>query len=257
MTNSYTELLEQIITEMKTALLGGTAMVVDSEYRQWLDFLRQIHPESTLLKNDIQKSSLSLQHVPVVPTAAVQVSAGLQEYFDLRAIIQLAAAHGHPTWYIQPRFTGQHAVLSYENGELKKVHDEDGREWGKDIKELLPSSIGFSGTIYAAMMVHKTSNPVLIAHDLDSNLSFVQKMQVLNNAGFTTPDFVLFPTEKLLTVSSSKLEVSLANFISTAQKSWAEVDGVVIVSDSPVFKNDRGENSNRIIFKPTNLSLTV
>ncbi len=239
MKNTYTEILEQIIAEMKSLLHGGNTIVIDSEYRQWLDFLRQIHPESTLLNND-----RPVQNARADPTANIQSDNGLKEYSDLRAIIQLAATLEHPTWYIQPHFIGTEAQFIYENEELQNALAIHG----------VPKTIvGFSGIIHGVWLDEQT----FIANDTDNKINFVQKMELLKNIGFTTSDFVIFPTDKLLTISSSKLETSLVNFISTAQKSWAKVDGAMIVSDTPLFSGDNSANSNRIIFKPNNLSLTL
>ncbi len=239
MKNTYTEILEQIIAEMKTALHVGKSGVIDSEYRQWLDFLRQVHPESTLFKNESVELALPAQTARDDPS-----SDGLKEYSDLRTIIQLAATHEHPTWYIQPHFIGSQAQFTYENEELQNALGIHG----------VPKTIvGFSGTIHGVWLDEQT----FIAYDTDNETSFVQKMEHLKNTGFTTPEFVAFPTDKLLTISSSKLETSLINFISTAQKMWAQVDGAMIVSDTPLFSGDNSVNSNRIIFKPHTLSLTL
>jgi len=237
MMNTYTELLEQIIAEMKTALLGGHNTVIESDYRQWLDFLRQVHPASTLLKDNDGQPRAMMQGARDDPS-------GLKAYSDLREIIRLAATYNHPTWYIQPHFTGSLTQFTYENEELQNAQAING----------VPQSIsGFSGTIRGVWVDEQT----FIACDTDSKIDFAQKMELLKQAGFTTPDFVLFPTDKLLTVSVSKLETSLTNFISTAQNKWAQVEGAVIVSDTPLFSGSSETSSNRIIFKPIILSPTL
>ena len=240
MTNTYTELLEQIISEMKAALLGGSSTVVDSEYRQWLDFLRQVHPESELLKSSSEQLTTPAQNARDDPS-----DDGLKPYSDLREIIRLAATHDHPTWYIQPHFIGSTAAFTYENDELQNALALHG----------VPKAIdGFSGTINGVWLDEQT----FIAYDADTKIGFAQKMEFLKKARFTTPDFAIFPTDKLLTVSVSKLEASLINFISTARVTWAKVDGVVIVSDTPLFSEDNnGTGVNRILFKPHTLSLTL
>lgn len=243
MINIYTELLEQIITEMKSALLGGNTGVIDSDYRQWLDFLRQVHPESELLKNNDAQQVLPVQNARAVSALRIQSDDGLKEYSNLREIMKLAAVHKHPTWYIQPHFAGSIAEFIYENEQLQNALGING----------VPKVIErFSGAVYGVWLDEQT----FIACDTDNKTNFIQKMEFLKNAGFTSPDFAEFPTDKLLTVSVSKLETSLMNFISSAQKSWAKVDGAVIVSDTPLFNESGGEDSHRIIFKP-NILLTL
>lgn len=243
MKNEYTELLEQIVTEMEAAM-GDDSTIIDSEYRQWLGFLKQIHPESVVLKNGHGQESALAQSSRADPIAHISPDQELRECSDLRELMQLAALHKHPTWYIQPHFAGSVLRLNYKNGEPEDVHDE------------IPSNIpGFSGTISGTWSDDNVPNPSFIAHDLANDMSFLEKMKFLKKAGFTTPDFVLFPTDKLPTVSSSKLETSLAHFISTAQASWAKVDGVVIVSDTPLFGGSNNAGSKRIIFKLNVLAL--
>ncbi|OGM97913.1 MAG: hypothetical protein A2817_01740 [Candidatus Yanofskybacteria bacterium RIFCSPHIGHO2_01_FULL_39_8b] len=238
MKNTYTELLEQIITEMKISILGGNGVVVDSDYRQWLDFLRQVHPESELLRSTTAQAAVSASNARDDPNTDTKI------YTDLRSIIQLAATHDHPTWYIQPHFTGSIAGFIYENNELQNALPIHG----------LPKIIeGFTGTICGVWLNEQT----FIAYGADGVMGFVKSQEFLKQAGFTTPDFALFPTDRLMALSVSKLEVSLTNFISTAQKKWAEVDGVMIVSDTSIFSGNKNEQNNRIIFKQPILSLTI
>lgn len=235
MINTYTEILEQIIEEMKAAVRKGNAGVIDSEYRQWLDFLKQIHPKSALLKDE----SPTDLHAP----------AKLKQYTDVREVMQLAEIHEHPTWYIQPNFIESNIMLSYEEGVLQHAHSMNGN--GFEEMEIalinIPHNVNqFNGKIFGTLSHEQT----YIAYDVDTDIGFVQKMEFLKNAGFVVPDYVLFPTNKLITVSSSKLELSLINFISTAQTAWAKVDGVVIVSDTPLWSGGGGVNTKRIVFKP-------
>lgn len=231
MMNTYTEILEQIISEMKTALVRNNDDVIGSDYRQWLDFLRQVHPESTLLKSESDRQILPVQNARDDPS-----DNGLKIFYDLREVIRLAATNNHPTWYIQPHFTGSISEFIYKNDELQNAQAISG----------VPKVIErFNGKIHGVWLDEQT----FIAHDTDIKTDFAQKMEVLKNAGFTTPDFALFPTDKLRTMHVNKLETSLINFISTAREKWAQVDGAVIVSDTPLLAD-----SNRIIFKLHNLS---
>jgi hypothetical protein len=230
MMNTYTEILEQIVIEMKPS---------DADYHEWLDFLRRVYPESKLLKNDQSDEPSLSQNARADPVPKNQPKDGLKEYSDLREIIRLAVDHNHPVWYIRPHFAGSSARFNYENEELKNALAING----------VPQMIaGFSGTIHGVWLDEQT----FVAIDLDNKIGFLQKMELLKNAGFIVPEFVLFPTIKLKAMSVSNLEASLMNFISTAQKSWAKVDGVVIVSDTPLFGGEDGTNGNRIIFKPNN-----
>lgn len=236
MMNTYTELLEQIVSEMKAALGGGNNDdVIESDYCQWLDFLRQVSPDSALLKDGGGQPKTIIQSARDGPA-----DAGLKTYSDLREIIRLAAAFNHPTWYIQPYFIGSTAEFAYENGELQNALAIQG----------VPKTIErFNGTIKGIWLDEQT----FVACDVDIKTGFMEKVEFLRHSGFTAPDFVLFPTDKLLTVSVRKLETSLVNFISTARNTWAQVDGAVIVSDTPLFAGDNGTSSDKIIFKPHNL----
>jgi hypothetical protein len=230
MMNTYTELLEQIVIEMKSS---------ETNYYEWLDFLRRVYPESKLFKNDQRNEMRLTKNSRADPNNKIE-SADEQAYCsDLHEIISLAAVHDHPAWYIQPHFIGPMARFTYENEELKNALAING----------VPKTIaGFNETVIGVWLDEQT----FVATDIENQNSFLLKMERLKKAGFATPEFVLFPTEKLISVSVSKLEASLNNFISTAQKAWAKVDGVVFVSDLPLFGGGWDANSNRIIFKPNN-----
>lgn len=232
MKNTYTELLEQIVVEMKAS---------DADYHEWLDFLRRVYPESKLLKSDHHEKLPLAKNSRADPADKIERNDEPKEYSNLLEIIRLAAANEHPTWYIQPHFIGSCARFTYENEELKNALAING----------LPQTVPrFSGTINGVWLDEQT----FVATDLDNKIGFLLKMELLKNAGFIIPEFVLFPTIKLKAMSVSNLEASLMNFISTAQKSWAKVDGAVFVSDLPLFGGGWDANSNRIIFKPNNQS---
>ena len=97
MMNTYTEILEQIVIEMKPS---------DTDYHEWLDFLRRVYTESKLFKNDHHEEAPSMNNSRADPDKKVDSDSGPEEYSDLREIIRLAAVHNHPTWYIQPHFIG-------------------------------------------------------------------------------------------------------------------------------------------------------
>ena len=213
MTSNYSEKLEQIITDMK-----ADSPENNQEYLLWLDFLRKVKPESELLVAD---------------------SGGeVKEYTDVREIMLLAENNQYPIWYIQPFFDGACASLIYKAGELQTETPDD-----RGVPKIIS---GFAGTIFGSL---SDDNLTFVASDVSSNLGFVQKMEFLKSSGFTIPEYVLFPTDKITTISSSKLETSLNNFISKAGESGSKVEGVVIASDAPLILGDN-TNSFRIIFKP-------
>ncbi len=81
-------------------------------------------------------------------------------------------------------------------------------------------------------------------------MSFSQKMEFLKNAGLEVAEFVLFPTNKIPTISSSKLETFFQSYISKAQIQGLNVDGVVIISDTPLVPEDSRVHSMRISYTP-------
>ena len=104
----------------------------------------------------------------------------------------------------------------------------------------------FSGTVKGILNEQKN----FIAYDLELVGNFLQKMELLKNAGFTISEYVLFPTDKIASTSSSKLEASLLNFISKSCEAGLKVDGVVMVSDVPLLPG----NCTRLIFKPKSVN---
>ncbi|MFZ2189471.1 MAG: hypothetical protein WA057_04490 [Candidatus Magasanikiibacteriota bacterium] len=208
MTNIYAELLEQIIVEMRTALPHEKDLLPGHEYFVWLDFLKKVKPDSKLFIHSNNK---------------------IKEYTDIREIMLLAETNHYPAWYIQPHFNEEDIIITYENGELKNISSE----LTVDMSEVwaVPRQIlKFSGVIKGILNAQKS----FIAYDLELAGTFLQKKEFLKNAGFTTPEFALFPTAEIASISSNKLETSLINFISQAQQSGLKVDGVIMVSDTPL-----------------------
>jgi hypothetical protein len=112
MINTYTKKLEEIIVDMRNAFDNGMSVMTDTEYKQWLAFLKQVYPDSELLR--IAKP---------IATASVRAS-GIDElrvYEDIHEIMMLAEVQGYPTWYIQPHYIGLEVTLQYEQGVLVAI----------------------------------------------------------------------------------------------------------------------------------------
>lgn len=224
MINSYTQKLEQIIVEMNAAVSNGSVDIATHEYQRWLDFLKHIHPESDVLK---QKSAVIIDENF---NKKVRILSNMQE------IMRLAEKQRYPTWFIHPS-CGESLVLEYEHGVLKNDTEKD-RSIPKTLK-------GFTGKIHGV----SSANSQFIAHDINTVMPFLKKMEILKNYGFTTTEFVLFPTDKIPTISSSKLIASFQNYISKARSDGLSVDGVIVVSDVPLFPVDNELSSRKMLFQ--------
>lgn len=222
MMSRYTMQLEQIIKEMNTA---------DTDYLLWLNFLKQIHPESELLKGQQQEFSVD-----------PYFGKDLKQFSDIREIMMLAEAKRYPVWFIQPKFK-EGLLLEYEQGELKNMNMRAEQGVPKTIQ-------GFTGTISGSWCRNEINEQQFIANDVNRTMSFSQKMDLLKNVGLNIAEFVLFPTNKIPTISSSKLEMFFQNYISKAQIQGFNVDGVVIISDTPLVTDDNRVHSMRIVYAP-------
>lgn len=240
MSNSYIQLLEQIIMEMNTDLARGTSEISSTDYDVWTNFLRTVHPESTLF----QKESILVDH---------DFGKILKAYSDIRQIMMLAEEHQYPTWFIQPQFTDE-VRFDYEQGTLKGVfirHDDTWEQSEGSPPPDIPKQIsGFTGSVAGARCGNQGDAFRYIAYDVNRNTDFLQKMACLEQAGFPTIDFVLFPTDTLPTVSSTTLETSFKSYIAKAQEQGLPVDGVVIISDTPLIEADNHTSTHRISFSP-------
>lgn len=216
---------------MKLALSRGNKDVIESDYFLWLDFLKKIHPESELLKEyapSTTEQKLSDSHNEIDPDFGKPI----KQATDIREIMLLAEKQQYPTWFIQPKFTEETVVLEYEQGKQKTICE----------RASIPKTIeGFTGKIIG--QIHPTG---FIAEDTNSSVNFLKKMELLETLHIKTPEFVLFPTSKIPTISSNKLEALLQTYTTEAQKEGLKVDGVVIVSDTPLFERDRENNRRRI-----------
>ena len=226
--NTYTQKLEQIILEIQESLPNNNTINA-AEYQLWLEFLRQIHPESKLLQEVNIKGSTIKEN---------DFDKDIKYYSDIREIMMLAENKKYPTWFIQPKFEEPTILLEYDQGELKS--DSNGL---KSIPNNIP---GFTGKI-SGIVAHEKSS--FLAGDITTQMNFLEKMKFLEQAGFETLEYILFPTDKLPTISSNKLEASLQNYMSTIQ-GGVKVEGIIIISDVPLFTADNQFSGTRIVFKP-------
>ena len=224
MTNQYINTLEDLIKKMKNSLNQGNSEVIQSEYALWLDFLRKVNPESNLLKNE---QDLMLDS---------EFGKPLKKLSGIRDIMDMAREQEYPTWFIQPKFSDDRFIFEYEEGKLKSVTQNSLLQ---DIQTL----VGFTGKISG--QIH---NSQFLAYDTDRHIQFLKKMKYLENLKLKTPEFVLFPTEKIAEISSTQLERIFHNYISKAQEGGLKVDGVVIVSDTPMFMPDDDVSSRKVAF---------
>ncbi len=227
--NIYKQMLETIIEEMNGILAkGDTHSVVDSEYGQWMNFLRQIHPDSHLLKNQGALSDTNF-------------SKEMRRFTAILEVIELAAAEHYPNWHIQPKFS-EYAVLEYEQGALKAEQRDMGVSQAVE---------GFTGRIRGAL----TSEQQFIATDVDKEMDFLKKMGFLEHAGFTVAEFIHFPTAKIRDTSVGNLQTHIHNYISKAQEKGLNVDGAIIVSDTPIGAADKKFSSTRVAYVPPLITL--
>lgn len=278
MIQPYTQQLEQIISEMNTALSSGQTHITNAEYEQWIEFLKQVYPNSHLLNPTVTQTVVSpgttdqvLKKIPI-PT--------LRQYIDIREIMMLAETNDYPTWFIQPYFIGLMLTVSYERGELHTVQYADsGHLVPLELRPVpdIPTKIPeYTGVVHGVLYMSKeayeasgaidretaqvaafqtylsenTANLKFNALDIDTDMSFLEKAALLTRYGFTTPEYVLFPTSRLSTISSSKLETFFQSYITKAQSNGFLVDGLVIFSDRPLTAGDAETSSTHIIFKP-------
>ncbi len=208
MTTIYRELLEQIVTEMHTASSNSTEAEIVTEYELWVAFLKQIHPESKLFTELIEQEIR-------------EPSNNLKVVSDVREIMMIAETENYPTWFIQPKYTDT-ILLEYEKGELKSELSKEG----------IPKVISeFTGKV-SGVFKHSPEHLKFIAHDIDTDVGFLEKMALLESYELQVSEYITFPTNRIPTISSSKLEMLFKNYISKASAQGFQVDGLVIISDT-------------------------
>lgn len=218
MKNIYTERLEKIIQDMKAELDAGGIVISLDEYQVWLECFEKIKSW-----ND-EDTKAEYPSYPEIPC-----------YTDIREIMKLAEAKQYPTWFIQPRFIEPYTIISFKNGEYKNIYSA--QQNGVQVMESggilgIPKKVKeFSGNITGIFFEDQNGKKSFLACDMDSKISFLEKIKLLEQSGFSVVDHVLFPTEKILTIPSHKLETSLRNYLASVLEKGLTVSGLVIVND--------------------------
>ncbi len=265
----YIQKLEQIIADMQAATTGVSPPEYD--YQAWLEFLKQVCPESKLLA--------AISTKPDTPSPQLKnVTYSLQMFTDVREIMLLADTHEYPTWYIQPSYTGLILILEYEQDMLTNILFEDTGKWNElEIRSVttIPKTIpGFSGkirgtlhlaqagytadteadsattqiAIYENYLAGNTGYLLFTAQDLDMQGNFMEIMRTLEYFGLRIPEFVLFPTDRIPSIPSSTLETLFDNYMSKAGDS-VKVDGLMIISDTPLKPPNNNVSTTRIVYR--------
>ncbi len=276
MTPTYAKKLEEIVSEMNLALQSGKVLIADTEYSQWFTFLKQVYPESALVT--VSKSPAP-EHKSISEDVVHQsLVYELKVYDDIHEIMMLAEMQGYPTWFVQPHYIGLTVILKYEQGILTNITVENNGsleqlelrtlngipqhipEFTGNVKGVLHMSreeYVKQGTVYsetAQVAVYEAyeseyAKLSLKAVDVDSRTSFREKMSQLEQCGFTIAEYVLFPTSRLSTISSSKLETFFKSYLNKAHADGLWVDGLVIISDTHLVTTDDGISSSRVLYK--------
>lgn len=208
------------------------------------------------------------------------ISSPAKECSDIREIMMLAEAKSYPDWFIQPLHTGLIITLSYYASELQKIVFLDNEELVEleiHILPTIPKNIpGFTGNIKGILLTElgtsngyekmdaqtaevivyqdyvsgKTQDVKFLANDMDTGHLFPQKMKLLEEYGFVTTQYVSFPTIRLQVTPSHKLATSFQNYISQAREQGLLVEGLVIISDTPLMEPDTTEKTFRLVYKP-------
>lgn len=271
MIHPYTKKLEALVAEMNIALQGDEVLISDTEYNQWLGFLKQVYPESELVAaNTPQQTS--------VDALKESLAYNLKIYDDIHDIMMLAEIQKYPTWFVQPHLTGLTIILNYQFGKLISIAVEDnGRLESLELRTLdcIPQeATGLTGSVKGVLYLSKAeyikcgatdsetaqvavyeayaNNQALLAFrafDIDSSAGFLDKMHLLDQYGFTPAEYVLFPTSRLSTISSSKLETFFKSFIAKTYAEGYLIDGLMIISDTGLIVPEESVSSTRVLYK--------
>ncbi len=270
----YTKQLEQIIAAMGKSIGTGEADITNAEYNAWLEFLKQIYPTSELL---VQPVLATAAVATTIPVNKVDIVHCLKEYNDIREIMMLAEVKGYPTWFVQPHYVGLTVFLEYSQGKLSNISFED-QEHIEHLElqslDTIPITIPeYSGTVigvlhmssedykkygvldsetaqvavYQAYLNHDIVTLKFVAISMDGTSNFIEQMEILEKYGFVTAEYVLFPTNRLSTISSSKLETFFTSYIAKARDSGIQTDGLLISSDTAITKENN--HSKQLLYK--------
>lgn len=221
---------------MKGASAADGSIVTKVDYLPWLEFLERVHPESTLLKQEEVPKNKSVPPIEEIQDVSVKYCR------DIRELMLLAEHNKYPTWFIQPHFKEGMVRLIYEQGALTNPQTE--------ITGVPQQIEGFSGTVKG---IWSRDNPIqsYTALDVDQKLGFEERMRWLKDVGFTVQDFILFPTDKIKTISSHKLETLFQQYLSTVKERGINVEGVFIISDTPLLCEEGQDPCHHLVFQPT------
>lgn len=103
----YIQQLEGIIREMQVAL-------PQMQYQPWLHFLREVYPESELLKTN--NGSPQARE----PTAEKE-NRTIKECFDIRELMMIAEQNGYPTWQIKPDGHDEQDSVLFPTEKIKAI----------------------------------------------------------------------------------------------------------------------------------------
>ncbi len=236
MSTIYIERLEQIITDMQGASREAEHNMTKVDELPWLEFLERVHPESRLLKREEVPANESPPIIEEIQDTNVK------QYHDIRELMLLAERNQYPTWFIQPHFKEGTVLLIYEQGTLTNPQ--------ADIPGIPERIEGFSGTVSG---IWSRDNPEqsYTALDVDQKMNFQERMQWLRDIGLTVQDFILFPTDRIQTISSHKLETLFQQYLSTVRERGINVEGVFIISDTPLHSGEEEDPCHHIIFQPS------
>jgi hypothetical protein len=230
---SHIEILKEIVLEMKSAITSGRQEISEDEYLLWVSFLKQVRPENDQSKGKIENVA----------------DEETKTFSDLREIMMLAEAAGYPTWHIQPKFS-EELIAEYLDGELKNICVKKNGQMEKlnenDRWNIPEHVIDFTGKLFGTWC-EKEDKLQFVTYDTDQNMDFLDRMKWLESTGMNIAEYVLFPTDKIPTTPMSKLAALFQNYISKVREQGLKVDGVVIISNTPIIDGGKRLVSNRIV----------
>ncbi len=220
--NHYIELLEQIVGEMNQVPMNRE--ISESDIDVWRGFLKQVKPDSRIF-------NLPFPRGP-----------NRQSYSDVRDIMMLAEINKFPVWHI--RLNPKTEIsLEYIHGKL--------RAETKVVLGVPKELSGFSGYVWGAIQNNSPTTNTFVAYDVSGDMTIADKIEFLKTSNFALVESILFPTERIQTISSSKLETFFRNYVRSMEEKGFEVDGATIFSDVAISTSNGKEIGRRITFIPT------
>ncbi len=222
----YTELLEEIVLEMRSGLAQGKTDIPEPHFLLWRNFLQKIKPESEVFRTELE--------APLPREPSREAFPDIPQYSDIREIMLLAESNGYPTWHVQLK-PKERVILEYVQGRLRES-SENVQQAGMGVPKAIS---GFTGFIAGAWRSLENRRE-FVACDVTGRNSIDKKVEFLKECGFSVIDHVLFPTEKIQTTSSAKLETFFRNYISSANREGFITDGIVIIADTAIASKEGG-----------------